>query len=158
MIMRYVQGPAVSSVLREADNGKDLINSLRQVTINGTELTVFIGMKDGGIWAIAYESEAEGFGGTMGVMTGYELQNDRLTGIGITTHKETPGIGSRTTEELFTKRFAGKPVNADFKLKQNGGEIDALTGASVSSGAVSAAVQKNVAVYPTIKKLLTKQQ
>ncbi len=152
MVLKYVQGPAVQSVLKGSDNDSTILKDRQKIKIDNKEITVFIGKKEGKIWSIAYESAASGFGGDLGVMVGYDIVANKLTGIGITSHKETPGVGSRVTQEIFTKKFKGKPATANFKLKKDKGEIDALTGASVSSGAASTAVTKSVKLYEDIKK------
>ncbi|NOZ20665.1 MAG: RnfABCDGE type electron transport complex subunit G [Planctomycetes bacterium] len=149
-IMKYVKGPAVRRVLRSATN--DPVRDRNRVTIDGKPVTVFIGRTGGEITGMAYETTVEGFGGEMGVVVGYDLKRHGLTGIGITAHKETPGVGSRVTREEFSDRFAGKALDAEFALKRDGGEIDAVTGATTSSRAVCRAVQKSIAEYPKIKK------
>ena len=149
-----VQGPTVTKILAGSTN--DLIKDRKAIIINKKQYIVFIGKKNGAPWALAYESDGNGFGGEMGVMIGFELIKDTLTGIGITSHKETPGVGSRVTEDSFTKIFKGKGINAVFKIKADGGEIDALTGATVSSKGVCSALQKGVPLYKEIKKQVIK--
>ena len=40
-------------------------------------------------------------------MVGFNVASDTLAGIGITTLKETPGLGMRVTEQAFSGQFAG---------------------------------------------------
>ena len=65
-------------------------------------------------------------------------------------------MGSRVTEDSFTKTFKDKGLNAVFKIKADGGVIDAVTGATVSSRGVCGAVQKGVPLYQDIKKQVLK--
>lgn len=153
-IMHYVKGPAVKNVLAAATN--DPVQDRRQIQVDDTPLTVFIGKKEGETVYLAYETTADGFGGEMGVMVGYDIQNDRLAGIGITSHKETPGVGSRVTQGDFTDRFVGKLLSARFQVKSDGGEIDAVTGATISSKAACAAVSESVRRFPEIKAQFTR--
>ena len=88
----------------------------------------------------------------MKVMVGYDIERDRLAGIQIITHKETPGIGAKVTERPFTQRFEGRDIGLNFALKNDGGSIDAITGATYSSRGVCEAIRKGVALYPEVKK------
>lgn len=149
-ILVNVKGPAVLRVLDTSTN--DLIGDRREVTIDDQKYVVFVGKKDGKAWAASFESSGGGFGGDIGVMVGFDLEKDQLTGIGILTHQETPGLGARVTETSFTDRFKYKPITAVFKVKKDGGEIDALSGATNSSRGVCEAVTKTVTLYPAVKK------
>ena len=149
-----VEGPTVKKILAGSTN--DLIKDRKEIVINKQKYIVFIGKKNGAPWALAYTTDGTGFGGGMSVMIGFDLINDTLAGVGITSHKETPGVGSRVTEDSFTKTFKDKGLNAVFKIKADGGVIDAVTGATVSSRGVCGAVQKGVPLYQDIKKQVLK--
>lgn len=149
-VLVNVKLPAVKTVLESSTN--DLIQDRQTITIDGEEYVIFSGKKDGKTWAIAFEGRGAGFGGDIGVMVGFDLEKDVLTGIGILTHQETPGLGSRISEPLFTDSFKNKPLTAVFKVKKENGEVDAVSGATNSSRGVCTAVQKCVAAYPAIKK------
>ncbi len=58
-----------------------------------------------------------------------------VTGVKIMTHAETPGLGAKITESFFTDQFNGVAVS-DLMLSKDGGAIDTITGATVSSQAV----------------------
>jgi predicted permease len=77
---------------------------------------------------------------------------DTLAGIGMTTMKETAGIGTRLAEPDFLNQFPDKKLPV--KLKADGGEIDAISGATVSSVGAMLAVSNAVAIYQEIKPLL----
>lgn len=149
-ILVNVKGPAVLRVLEPSSN--DLIGDRREITIDGQKYVVFVGKKENKPWAIAFENKGGGFGGDIGVMVGLDLEKDRLTGIGILTHQETPGLGARVTEPSFTDLFKDKPITAVFKVKKDNGEIDALSGATNSSRGVCEAVEKTIKLYPALKQ------
>ena len=151
-ILLNVKGPAVSQVLKSSTN--DLIKDRKEVVINDKKYIVFIGKKDNDTWAITFESSGCGFGGDI---VGYNLEDDILTGIGITTHKETPGLGSKVAESSFTSNFVDKSITDIFKIKSDNGIIDAVTGATISSKGVCTAVQKSVAIYPEIKEKILEE-
>jgi electron transport complex protein RnfG len=149
-ILVNVKLPAVKTVLESSTN--DLIRDRQTIKIDGQDYVVFIGIKDGKSWSVAFENKAPGFGGDIGVMVGFNLEKDVLTGIGILTHQETPGLGARISETAFTDNFKNKPITAVFKVKKENGEVDAVSGATNSSRGVCTAVQKCIAAYPAIKK------
>ena len=152
--LTYVKGPAVKKVLEGCDN--DPIKDRIEVVVEGETINVFIGKKDGKPWAVAYETSSAGFGGDIGVMMGVGLEDGALTDIGITTHKETPGLGSRVTEDAFSAGFKGKPLDSSFKVTGDGGIIDAISGATVSSKGVCAAVTRGAGLFGNIKTDVTK--
>lgn len=149
-ILVNVKLPAVKTVLESSTN--DLIQDRQTIKIDERDQVVFVGKKGGKPWAIAFESKGTGFGGDIGVMVGFDVEKDILTGIGILTHQETPGLGARISEATFTDNFKNRPITAVFKVKKDNGEVDAVSGATNSSKGVCTAVQKSVVLYPAIKK------
>jgi electron transport complex protein RnfG len=75
-------------------------------------------------------------------MTGFDLESEALVGIGVTTMSETPGLGTRVRDAEFARQFVGLGVDAALRVKKDGGEIDAVTGATISSRAVADAVRQ----------------
>ncbi|MBL7211735.1 MAG: RnfABCDGE type electron transport complex subunit G [Desulfobacteraceae bacterium] len=150
-VLMNVQGPRVNKVLEGSQN--DLIADRKVIKIDGQEVLLFMGKKDGKPWAIAYETLGKGFGGDLKVMVGYDIENDKLTGIQIVSHKETPGVGSKVTEDQFTQRFKG--IEIDLKAepeKRLSKKIDAISGATYSSQGVYEAIGKSLQLYMAIKK------
>ncbi|MFV0349329.1 MAG: RnfABCDGE type electron transport complex subunit G [Halodesulfovibrio sp.] len=152
-VLTFVQGPAIKQVLTDTDN--DPIADRKKFTnpATGKEINVFPAIKGGKLVAIALEEFGAGFGGDIGVIVGFNVENDTLAGIGVTTMKETPGLGTAVAETRFTKQFKKLPMNVD--LKSKGGQIDALSGATISSTGVVTAVQNAAKVYQAIKSEAT---
>ena len=149
-LLTYVQAPSLKQVLPDYTNDpvqdrKKLTNPLTQKVVNVFPLKV-----DGELKAVAIEGFGGGYGDDIGVMVGFNVQNDTLVGIGITTMKETPGLGTRIAEPDFRAQFAGI-TESEAKLKSQGGAIDALSGATISSGGTVAAVQDAGKVYSALK-------
>lgn len=90
-----------------------------------------------------------GFGGDISVLTGFDATRDALVGIGITTMKETPGIGTQVTNASFTDQFRGAALPVG--LSSDGGGIDAISGATISSSGVVGAVAKASQDYAQLK-------
>ncbi len=148
-LLLNVKGPAVNKVLSGSTN--DLIKDRETIKIDGKEYIVFIGKKDNKPWAYAFEMTGNGFGGEIGVIVGFNLKKDELTGIGITTQKETPGVGARITEDLFTDGFRNKKLTDKIFTRADGGVIDAVTGATVSSRGVCSIVRDAIGISGKIK-------
>lgn len=149
-VLMNVQGPRVKLLLQGAEN--DLIKDRKKISVNGKETMLFIGKKDGKPWAIAYETVGQGFGGELKVMVGYDITLDNITGMQVISHKETPGIGDRVTKDQFTRIFKGIDIAINFAPKTEGGDIDAISGATLSSRGICEAIRKSVTLYPGIKK------
>lgn len=154
-VLSNVQGPKVKLVLEGSEN--DLIADRKKVTIDGQELLLFVGKKDGKPWSIAYETIGGGFGGDIGVMVGYDLDTNALTGIQIISNKETPGIGSKIIENQFTGQFKDLEIGTVFKTKADGGAVDAVSGATYSSRGVCEAIRNSVAIYDKVKAAALEQ-
>ncbi len=88
----------------------------------------------------AYTATCTGYGGTITIMVALEHET-KVKGIRVSAPNETKGLGSRVELPTFTDRFAGKKIT-DIKLKADGGQIDGITGSTVSSKAVIHAVRE----------------
>ncbi len=156
-LLTYVQGPSIQAVLFEKEYDNDPIQDRIVVDMgkddkgNAVEMTVFPARKGGETVAVAYASSGSGYGGDIGVMAGFDMQGN-LTGISIMTHAETPGLGARIEEPVFTGQFEGLEVKDKVQLSQDGGEIDGVSGATLSSKGVVSAINKAVDVFPKIKE------
>ena len=156
-LLTYVQGPSIQSVLSGPEYDNDPIQDRFIVSLgedekgNPVELTVFPAKKGGETVAMAYASSGMGYGGEIDVMVGFDLEGN-LTGLSVMTHAETPGLGARIEEPAFTEQFRGLEVTGGVQLSQDGGEIDGISGASISSKGVVSAINKATDVFPKVKE------
>ncbi len=74
-----------------------------------------------------------GFGGEIDIMVGIDLSG-AVTGVYIVGHSETASLGSNCEREDWRAQFIG--ATEALAVSKDGGEIDALTGATVTSRAV----------------------
>lgn len=95
---------------------------------------------DGAKIGYAFLAVGKGYGGDIDILVGLEDETT-IKGISIVSHSETPGLGSRITESFFTDQFTGLSID-EVALKRNGGEVDAITGSTISSRAVINAVRE----------------
>ncbi|RLB92158.1 MAG: electron transporter RnfG [Deltaproteobacteria bacterium] len=148
--LKFVKGPAIREILKGCTN--DPITDRFKLKDGETERTFFVGVFDGKPNAVAFETYGKGFGGRIGIMVGVDLETDKVVGLGITTHSETPGLGARAkTDETFKGRFKGLSIMEPFKVKADGGKVDAVTGATVTSRGVCAAVTATSEFYKRLK-------
>jgi electron transport complex protein RnfG len=154
-ILINIKAPALNDVLASSDN--KFLNDKVEFELEGMKYRVFTGRKKGKAWAVAYEGKAMGFNGDVSIMLGLNIENDSIAGLRILTQQETPGLGARVAEPAFTKLFEGKKIAETFKVKKDGGNVDAVTGATNSSRAVCKAVENCKKIYPLIKKLILDQ-
>ncbi len=151
-LIKYVKGPALRKIFQDASN--DPISSRFEITEGKTTRDVFVGVLDGEPRGIAFETFGKGgYGGYVGLMVAVDVKDEKLIGVAVTSHAETPGMGARAeTDPAFTDQFQGLPVKEEpFKVRQDGGTIDALSGATLTSRAVCLATSEAAQIYEQIK-------
>ncbi|MBP1669217.1 MAG: rnfG [Bacteroidetes bacterium] len=84
----------------------------------------------------------KGFSGHIELMAGFNADGT-INAITVLQHKETPGLGTKMAEPKFLNQFFGKdPENFALKVKKDGGQVDAITAATISSRAFCDALQR----------------
>ena len=112
---------------------------------------VYIIYEDGEKAGYAFMASGSGYGGNIDILVGLD-SGFGIKGVSILSQTETPGVGNRITESSFTDQFKGLSAS-DIALKSEGGKIDAITGATISSRAVVDAIQKKmVEIIDTLEK------
>ncbi len=99
--------------------------------------------KDGKIVGTAIETyTTKGFSGFIKIMVGFK-PDGTIYNISVLEHKETPGLGTKMADAKFKNQFIGKnPSDFVLNVKKDGGQVDAITAATISSRAFCDAVQK----------------
>ncbi|MFO7727173.1 MAG: RnfABCDGE type electron transport complex subunit G [Desulfonatronovibrio sp.] len=147
----YIKEPALKKILPEGyDN--DPVSDRMTIDMDqdgqAQELTVFIAKKQEEIISVAFESYGTGYGGPVGVMLAIDPEENSLQGAAVTTHSETPGLGTKIIDVAdFGRQFEDVPLDMEFRLRSDGGSIHGITGATVSSSAMTSAVRRGVAMY-----------
>jgi electron transport complex protein RnfG len=154
--LKFVKGPAISTILEGASN--DPISDRFKLKDEGVDKSFFVGVFNGDADAVTFETFGKGFGGELGVMVAVNTKDDKIIGIGITTHSETPGVGSRAkSDPAFAAQFKGQSITEEFKVKADGGQVDAVSGATLTSRGVSAALTDAAKVYQRLKPQLVEK-
>ena len=112
----------------------------------------------GSLKGVAAEGAAKGYADTVRVLYAYDPAKQAITGFGLVSMRETPGIGDKIiTDAAFLKNFVALDATlaADMKSlahaiktvkhggKQNPWEIDAIAGATVTSKAVGKGINES---------------
>lgn len=155
-VLEFVQGPAIRKIMAGASN--DPIKDRFSLTVDGSKENFFVGKFNGKPGAVAFETSATGFGGKVGIMVGVNVNTGKIIGIDATTLSESPGYGANlVTDKEFKNQFKGMPIGSAPKVKKDGGDINALSGATITSRATVTAVTKAGEIYQKLKPEIEKQ-
>jgi electron transport complex protein RnfG len=129
--LKFVKGPTIQQILEGCSNDP-LVDRFKLV--DGKEqISFFVGVFDNKANTVALESFGKGFSGDIGVIVAVNTEDDK-------------------TEAGFSAQFKGLPVKEPLKVKADGGQIDALSGATISSRGVCGAVVDSAEIYARLKK------
>jgi len=153
-VLEFVKGPAVRTIFEGAGNNP--IADRFTIKDGDIQRTFFVGIFEGEPRGVAFETSGKGYGGDVGLMVGIDVKDNKLIGVGVTTHAETPGMGARAKSEPgFVAQFKEMSLEKPFKVAQDGGSINAISGATITSRAVSAAATDAEEIYQKLKPQIT---
>ncbi len=134
--MRLEEETALKAILPDAD-------SFNEKALNGIEY--FEAFKGASLTGYCLRLTTNGYNGYIRLIVGIDL-NGIIKGVRVLEHQETPGLGAKINQikpgenqPWFLKQFVGRPVRT-VAIKK---DIDAITGATISSEAVTGAIRKN---------------
>ncbi|MDO4460614.1 MAG: RnfABCDGE type electron transport complex subunit G [Clostridia bacterium] len=121
--------------------------------VTAEENVYYVGKAGDSVVGYVFTTAGKGYGGDVEVMTGISTDGN-ITGISILTQNETPGLGGNCTKESFQEQYKqGAQTIAVVKNQEAGeGQIQALTGATITSRAVTDAVNEAVDMYNSVKE------
>jgi len=141
---------ARKEVLADADSFERVENIEKSINKNpelGLVKEVYKGVKDETPVGYVFMVVTKGYGGDMNVTVGIN-NNGEITGVKIGDNSETPGLGLRVTDDSFLSQFIGfvpsGPLQTVKRAKTKNEEIEAISSATISSRAVTKAVQAAV--------------
>jgi len=154
--LKFVKGPTIKEIMEGCSN--DPLSDRFKIVDGDTERSFFVGEFDGKRNVVAFETFGKGFGGDIGVIVAVNVETDEIVGIGVTTHSETPGLGSRAKSEPdLSSQFKGLSIKEPFKVTADGGKVDAISGATITSRGVCSAVATSANIYDRLKKEILKK-
>ncbi|MBN1355391.1 FMN-binding protein [bacterium] len=137
----FVRGPIIEELFTGAPN--DPLSDKIEFGYQDGSIGIYPWIEDGKIRRIALEQSGRGgYGGDITVMTALDLESNRIFGVRVTQHKETPGVGTRAMEPDYLSNYRKLLIKDDIKLKNDGGQIDAVSGATRSSSAIADGVSR----------------
>lgn len=100
---------------------------------------------DNGVGVVVTAQNAS-FGGTITVMVGIDSQG-AVTGVTVTDHSDTPGLGTKAMESDYLAQYQGITALDDVDSIKDDSQVDQVTGATVSSDGIYGAVKYALAAY-----------
>lgn len=130
--------------------------SYTATSANGEEAVVFPVLKDGvEVGAAVQAKSKKAFSGTITLMFGFDKEGT-LTGFNVLQSAETPGLGSKIPQWFGEDNKGNKgkgyvigknPATSNLRVKKDGGDVDAITAATISSRAFLDALSQAYGVY-----------
>lgn len=123
----------------------------KQIEKDGNTYTYYEGFSAEGVSAgYVFRTSAKGYGGDISVMVGVKADGT-VAGVNILSISETAGLGMNAKNESFLSQFLGK--SGTVGVLKNGSsetEIQALTGATITSKAMASAVNQALALFEAV--------
>jgi electron transport complex protein RnfG len=139
--------PLIEKVEEEAKTKarREVINADKFIPIDDSERFFRAISDDGELIGYVILAIAEGgYAGSFKVMVGVDT-NFRIVRLKILTHKETPGLGTKIEEPWFLSQYEGKTTKNLIVVKgMTSDKIQAISGATISSKAVTNGVRKGI--------------
>ena len=123
----------------------------KQIEKDGVSYTYYDGLaSDGSVMGYVFVTSAKGYGGDISVMVGV-LGDGTVAGVNILSINETAGLGMNAENQSFLDQFLGKSGEIGVaKNNPSDTEIQALTGATITSRAMATAVNTALSLYAEI--------
>ena len=120
------------------------------IELNGATYKIYKATKEGKFIGAAVESSANGFGGALNVLVGFDMDGN-IIDYSLLSHAETPGLGSKAAD-WFKKGQKGditgkNPGKKALTVKNDEGEVDAITASTITSRAFLSAVNAAYAAF-----------
>ncbi|MCK4763624.1 MAG: RnfABCDGE type electron transport complex subunit G [Candidatus Aminicenantes bacterium] len=131
---------ALQEVLPAFDNDPD---SEKYNLESDADLLLYPAKKEGQPAGTAVKTYSDkGFTERIWLMVGFDKDN-KIYKTWVLKQRETPGLGTKMKEPKFRNQFSGKdPAAFNLKVKKDGGQVDAITAATISSRAFCDAVDR----------------
>ena len=101
---------------------------------------VYEAVKGGEHAGYCVQVEPKGFGGALTLIVGINADGT-VAGAKVTAHGETPGLGAKAqADAAWIGQYAGQPADGSLAVTKDGGTINAITGATITSRAVTLGV------------------
>lgn len=144
-----------------AEINKQTETSSRELVLPGTkefedskDNTYAIGKKGNEITGYVFTTKTKSYGGDLSTMTGIS-KDGKVTGVVILSISDTPGLGLNAQKESFRDQYKKAAPENGFEVVKSGnagdGQINAMTGATITSNAVTECVNEAIEQYQQVK-------
>lgn len=135
VLPEFNNNPVEEVLMLKSDKAKDSIE-IYAGTFDGKPIgTAIIGSSD------------KGYSGLVKIMVGFN-PDETIKNIVVLEQKETPGLGTKMKGDKFLRQFRGKkPSEFNVMPTKDGGDVDALTGATITTRAFGEATQMAYEVF-----------
>lgn len=134
---------ARKETLPTAESFKEVDTSSYDMAEYGDILEVFEGTANDKVAGYTMKVTTKGYGGSFEVTIGISSEG-KVTGVSVGSNSETAGLGANATKESFRNQYIDKDASQTIGVTKSGSpsenEINALTGATITSKAVTKAV------------------
>ena len=139
---------AVAAVVPGFDNNP--IAEKKVQTVDGVAYSVYPAKRGDSYIGAAVEASAMGFGGELRVLVGFDAEGNILD-YSLLSHAETPGLGSKASD-WFKAGHRGDitgicPGRSPLRVKNDGGQVDAITASTITTRAFLTAVNAAYAAF-----------
>lgn len=128
-------------------------NTVTELEQDGLPVKVYTAVAGGQVAGYAVETVTKnGFGGAVRMMVGF-LPSGQVNNVNVLEQSETPGLGTKMCDEgnPLIMSFQGKnPGDMKLAVKKDGGDVDALTAATISSRAYVDAMARAYAAFKQV--------
>jgi electron transport complex protein RnfG len=144
LVMKKELNDALLAVMPGFDNQPAVEKIERDMGEQG-KLIFYPAKKGADLLGYAVESTVyTGYSGEITVIFGTSVDG-HVGRVKLLRHNETPGLGSKAAQPPFIDQYAGRSLDSfQFKVKKDGGQVDAITGATISSRAVTLAIERGL--------------
>ena len=138
-------------VLESAQDFEE-VKDVKTDNSKGVEVSEVYEAKDASGNTVGYTLKVlpSGYGGTIELMVGIDSAKGQVSGINVVSNSETAGLGAKSTDPEFSDQYKGKPLE-ELSVLKNGTpgdtEIKAISGATITSTAVTNGVDAAIEVY-----------
>lgn len=141
--------PEADTFERRSDLKEKAPESAKSIIADGD---VYLAKSGGDIIGLVVTTKPYGYSSTpLTLLVGIDRQG-RVSAAQVTSQSETPGLGTKTAEAEFLTQpaIAKATVQNELKVKKDGGQVDAVTGATLSSRAVVRGINAASALYRAV--------
>ena len=112
-------------------------------------LSITAGYSDSGLVGYCVEVQSHGFGGLLTAVVGVDT-NGEVTGVAVTSHRETEGVGTDAMTAQYLSQYVGKSGTI---RAQGSNSVDAASGATATSEAVTDCVNQALAIVANLDNM-----